>query len=86
MQCFLVLILAQKHFKFCLTVGQKVIVALSMVLINLVMRNFDELVYGWFFEIYHVMLVYHIFGLAYQGKDIVFRFIIEYSGLRDFGP
>jgi hypothetical protein len=25
-------------------------------------------------------------GLAYQGKDIVFRFIIEYSGLRDFGP
>ncbi len=26
------------------------------------------------------------FGLAYQGKDIVFRFIIEYSSLRDFGP
>ncbi len=25
-------------------------------------------------------------GLAYQGKDIVFRFIIEYSGLLDFGP
>jgi hypothetical protein len=25
-------------------------------------------------------------GLAYQGKDIVFRFIIEYSGLRNFGP
>ncbi len=25
-------------------------------------------------------------GLAYQGKDIVFRFIIEYSGLMDFGP
>jgi hypothetical protein len=24
--------------------------------------------------------------LAYQGKDIVFRFIIEYSSLRDFGP
>jgi hypothetical protein len=23
-------------------------------------------------------------GLAYQGKDIVFRFIIEYSSLRDF--
>jgi hypothetical protein len=33
------------------------------------------------------MLIYHIFGLAYQGKDIVFRFIIEYySSLRDFGP
>jgi len=25
-----------------------------------------------------------IIGLAYQGKDIVFRFIIEYSSLRDF--
>jgi hypothetical protein len=24
--------------------------------------------------------------LAYQGRDIVFRFIIEYSSLRDFGP
>jgi hypothetical protein len=25
-------------------------------------------------------------GLAYQGKDIVFRLIIEYNSLRDFGP
>jgi len=25
-------------------------------------------------------------GLGYQGKDIVFRFIIEYSSLRHFGP
>ncbi len=25
-------------------------------------------------------------GFAYQGKDIVFRFIIEYISLRDFGP
>ncbi len=24
-------------------------------------------------------------GLAYQGKDLVFRFILEYSSLRDFG-
>jgi hypothetical protein len=24
--------------------------------------------------------------LPYQGKDIVFRFIIEYNSLRDFGP
>jgi hypothetical protein len=24
-------------------------------------------------------------GLAYKGKYIVFRFIIEYSSLRDFG-
>jgi hypothetical protein len=29
---------------------------------------------------------FFIVGLAYQGKDIVFRFIIEYSSLRDFGP
>jgi hypothetical protein len=29
---------------------------------------------------------YIIFGLAYQGKDIVYRFIIEYSSLMDFGP
>jgi len=27
----------------------------------------------------------HFIGFAYQGKDIVFRFNIEYSGLRDFG-
>jgi hypothetical protein len=25
-----------------------------------------------------------VVGLAYQGKDIIFRFIIEYSSLRDF--
>jgi hypothetical protein len=25
-------------------------------------------------------------GLAYQGKDTVFRFIIEYSNPMDFGP
>ncbi len=25
-------------------------------------------------------------GFAYQGKDIVFRCIIEYGSLRDFGP
>jgi hypothetical protein len=28
-----------------------------------------------------------VIGLAYYlGKDIVFRFIIEYSSFRDFGP
>jgi hypothetical protein len=27
-----------------------------------------------------------VVGLAYQGKDIVFRFIIEYSSLRYFDP
>jgi hypothetical protein len=30
--------------------------------------------------------VVSVFSLAYQGKDIVFRLIIEYSSLRDFGP
>jgi hypothetical protein len=31
--------------------------------------------------------MYDFVGLGYQGKDIVFRFIIEYSSLReDFGP
>jgi len=29
---------------------------------------------------------YTFIGLAYQGKDIVFRFNIEYCGLMDFGP
>jgi hypothetical protein len=28
----------------------------------------------------------HFIGLAYQNKDIVFIFIIEYNNLRDFGP
>jgi hypothetical protein len=27
-----------------------------------------------------------LIGLAYQDKDIVFRFIIEYSSLMDFCP
>jgi hypothetical protein len=27
-----------------------------------------------------------VVGLAYQGNDIVFIFIIEYNSLRDFGP
>ncbi len=30
--------------------------------------------------------VYLFIGLALVGKDIVFRFIIEYSSLRDLGP
>jgi hypothetical protein len=32
------------------------------------------------------MGMFVVVGLAYQGKDIVFRFVIEYSSLRDFGP
>jgi hypothetical protein len=31
-------------------------------------------------------IIHPFVGLAYQGKDIVFRFIIEYSSLRDFWP
>jgi phosphatidylglycerophosphate synthase len=31
-------------------------------------------------------LPWRLLGFAYQGQDIVFRFIIEYSNLRDFGP
>ncbi len=29
---------------------------------------------------------FHICWLAYKDKDIVFRFIIKYNSLRDFGP
>jgi len=33
------------------------------------------------------LFTFGFIGLAYQGKDtFVFRFIIEYSSLRDFGP
>jgi len=28
---------------------------------------------------------YFFIGIAYQGKDIVIRFIIEYISVRDFG-
>jgi hypothetical protein len=39
------------------------------------------------FGILTVMVYFlHILGLACQGKDIVIRFIIEYSSLMDFGP
>jgi len=46
---------------------------------------------SWFVAHFNVTLHAMDFGrdfvvLAYQGKDIVFRFIIEYSSLRDFGP
>jgi hypothetical protein len=29
---------------------------------------------------------YGFVGRAYQGKDVVFRLVIEYSSLWDFGP
>ncbi len=34
---------------------------------------------------WHFFVQYVLALLAYQGKDIVFIFIIEYSSLRDFG-
>jgi hypothetical protein len=35
---------------------------------------------------YNILLVRNVV-ILYQGKDIVFRFIIDYSSLiRDFGP
>jgi hypothetical protein len=45
-------------------------------------------------SMYNNYFAYGVFALVhfclalpiYQGKDIVFRFIIEYSSLRDFGP
>ncbi len=38
-------------------------------------------------EVHFIHFVVSIVGLAYyQGKDIVLRFIIEYSSLMDFGP
>ncbi len=36
--------------------------------------------------IYHDMIRKGFVRLAYQGKDIVSIFIIEYNSLRDFGP
>jgi hypothetical protein len=33
-----------------------------------------------------IIRVFKKIGLGYQDKDIVFRFIIEYSSLRHFGP
>jgi len=29
---------------------------------------------------------FHFFGIAYQGKDILFIFIIKYISLTNFGP
>jgi hypothetical protein len=37
-------------------------------------------------NIYIFFSICFIFGLAYQDKDIVFRFIIEYSSLKGFWP
>jgi len=36
--------------------------------------------------VYFCFGFHFFFGIAYQGKNILFRFIIEYSSLRDFDP
>jgi hypothetical protein len=51
----------------------------SLVL-NLVSFSFDAL------KVIECHDCVQFIGLAYQGKDIVFRFIIVYSSFRDFGP
>ncbi len=33
----------------------------------------------------NIHFAYFCFGIAYQGKDIMFIFIIEYNSLMDFG-
>jgi hypothetical protein len=35
---------------------------------------------------FYAINYYFFAGLAYRGKDIVCRFIIEYNSLRDFFP
>jgi hypothetical protein len=34
----------------------------------------------------YIMMFFAFVGLAYQGKDIVFRFILEYISLRSLAP
>jgi hypothetical protein len=34
----------------------------------------------------HTLTIRLLLALPYQGKDIVIRFMIEYSSLMDFGP
>jgi hypothetical protein len=54
------------------------------------LHNVDALFFfffRWPFSSYTSYASYIFVALAYQeGKDIVFRLIIEYSSLRDFGP
>jgi hypothetical protein len=52
--------------------------SLSSMLLRKWVVLVDEVVVSSLFE--------QFIGLAFVGKDIVFRFIIEYSSLRDFGP
>jgi hypothetical protein len=47
-----------------------------------VLHYFEGLV----FWVVQIFISFFLMGLAYQGKDVVFSFIIEYSSLRDYGP
>jgi len=40
----------------------------------------------WNWAYVQLYLTKHLISLAYQGKDIVLRFIIEYNRLMDFAP
>jgi hypothetical protein len=56
---------------------------------NLSSYEFLHITIEFFSKCCVILITHHtrFIGLAYQGKkDIVFRFIIEYSSLRDFGP
>jgi len=51
------------------------------------LKTFLKIIWIILFDSLFLDLASHLFvGFAYQGKDIVFRFIIEYTSLRDFGP
>jgi hypothetical protein len=53
-----------------------------MFFMEIVKRQFHDA----FTPIYFKSKVVCFVGLAYQGKDIVFRFIKEFCSLMDFGP
>jgi len=65
-------------FLFFLLLSTKISILLTFASSSLAYLKF-----AWFMQ----KAVFGIIeNLAYQGKDIVFRSIIEYSSLRDFGP
>jgi hypothetical protein len=55
----------------------------SVVVKGDLLKLFDTLGFS---NILILVFLYVFIGLAYQGKVIVFRLVIEYSSLRDFGP
>jgi len=51
---------------------------------NSLSQFFKQLFFPHEFQDLHVSFLF--VGFAYQGKDIVFKFIIKYSSLMDFAP